>query len=436
VSASPRLELRQSQSLVMTPQMQQALRMLQMSNQELAEHVETLVEANPLLRLKRPEGPPPEPRRTAGPQEPDGIDRATATISLTEHLRRQLGLRKAAPRILDAALAIVEEIEPDGYLRVPLAELAARHRLSPAEAEGGLALVQSCEPTGVGARSLAECLTLQCAERGLLDATMARLLAGLPLLASHGRAALAAHCGLDQRMIEPLLARLRRLDPRPGSAFGDATVAVAIPDILVRRAETGWAVEVNPDALPRVLVDNVYAARLAAHGGAVRRHVSEYRMQATWLVRSLEQRARTLLAVATSIVQHQEHFFTQGVSGLRPLSRRALAEKVGLHESTVSRVTADKYLACDMGLFAFCHFFSQAIPARDGEPVAAAVVRDRIRALIGAERPTRTLSDDRIVAILRSEGIDIARRTVAKYRDGLGIPSSVERRRLSAAGGP
>jgi RNA polymerase sigma-54 factor len=231
-----------------------------------------------------------------------------------------------------------------------------------------------------------------------------------------------------------MLAELRALDPKPGLRFAEARVEVAVPDVQVRRGPDGaWTVELNSEALPRVLVNNVYAVTMGGDAAA-RAFVSECSASANWLVRSLEQRARTILRVATEIVLRQERFFEEGVSGLRPLTQRAVAERLGLHESTVSRVAAGKHLACGQGLFAFRHFFTSAIQAvAGGEAFSSAAVQARIRALIAREAAGRPLSDDRLVALLNGEGIGIARRTVAKYREGMGIPSSVERRRRSAA---
>jgi RNA polymerase sigma-54 factor len=437
MSVTPRLELRQSQSLVMTPRLQQSLKMLRMSNLELAEHVAGIVEANPLLEAARPpERPIPAPPagRAGAEGTVSAIDLATATVTLAEHLRTQVRLAHAEPPALAAALAVIEELDPDGYFRSDADEVALRHGLSRAALDAGLALVQECEPAGVGARGLAECLKLQLRDRGLLDPPLEALLAGLDLVAAGRTAELAARCGVSPQAIPEMLGVLRGLDPKPGASFAEEAVSVVVPDVFVRRTSSGWDVELNTETLPRVLVNNVYAQKLNTRDGAALAYISECRAQAGWLVRSLEQRARTILAVAGALVEHQEHFFASGISGMRPLSQRMLAEKLGLHESTVSRVTAGKYLACERGTFDMHFFFSQAIPTSGGEAVSAAAVQDRIRSLIQQESPARTLSDDGIVVILQREGIDIARRTVAKYRDGMGIPSSVARRRLKSAG--
>jgi RNA polymerase sigma-54 factor len=428
MALSPRLELRQSQSLVMTPQLQQAIKLLQMSNLELAAYVDGLVETNPMIEAVRPAG-----GGGAASDGPSAVDLAPEVPTLRSHLLAQIGVVRAPRSALAAAVAIVEELDDDGYLRVGLDEIAGRYGFRAEAAAEGIALVQACDPAGVGARGLAECFALQLQEAGALDAAMERLLARLDLLAGGRRAALAEAIGVDGAALGVMLERLRRLDPKPGLRLAAEPVQVAVPDVYVRRTATGWHVELNTETLPRVLVNNAYVLQLGRVDGAARTFVSECSAQASWLVRSLEQRARTILKVTGEIVRHQERFLTDGVAGLRPLSQRALADRVGLHESTVSRVTAGKFLACALGTYDLRFFFSPSIQAMaGGEAFSATAVQERIRTLIQSETAPRTLSDDRIVTILQAEGIDIARRTVAKYREGMGIPSSVDRRRLKA----
>lgn len=436
MALSPRIEIRQSQTLVMTPQLQQAIKLLQMSHVDLAAFVAAEVERNPLLELAPPAAPSggalPGGRR--GDDAGDFLESVAAEVSLHEHLHEQIGAMRGSREAIEAALIVADELEDDGYLRVPLAEVGARHRLKPRALAEGLALVQACDPAGVGARSLRECLALQLRERDRLDPAMAALLEHLPLAARGQRAELMSVCGVDAEDLDDMLAELRALDPKPGLRFAEARIEVALPDVQVRRGADGaWTVELNSETLPRVLVNNHYAATLGGDAAA-RAFVSECSASANWLVRSLEQRARTILRVATEIVARQERFFEAGVSGLRPLTQRAVAETLKLHESTVSRVAAGKYLACAQGLFPFHHFFTSAIQAvSGGEAFSSAAVQDRIRSLIAREPPGRPLSDDRLVTLLNGEGIGIARRTVAKYREGMGIPSSVDRRRQRAS---
>ncbi len=334
-----------------------------------------------------------------------------------------------------AARVLVEELEEDGYIRVSIEDVAGRYRLRAGDLARGLALVQGCDPAGVGARSLRECLAVQLRDKDRLDPAMQTLLDNLVLLARGRTTELQALCGVDAEDFAEMLAELRALDPKPGLRFGAAPVQVAVPDVYVTRAPGGgWTVELNTETLPRVLINNRYAARLGGKDGPARQYVSEMSAAASWLVRSLEQRARTILRVSGELARHQEAFFDAGPAQLRPLTQRAVADRLGLHESTISRVTAGKFVACGQGVFAMRALFSAAIQAAGGgEAFSAAAVQSRIRQLVGREPAARPLSDDRIVTLLTVEGIDIARRTVAKYREGMGIPSSVERRRSRAA---
>ncbi len=438
MALSPRIEIRQHQTLVMTPQLQQAIKLLQMSHLEISAFVAAEVEKNPLLELAPPAstggGALPATRRGGGDGDGSFLESLAASVSLHDHLHEQIRTMRGPAEAIEAALILADELADDGYLRVPLAEVGTRHRLAPRALVAGLALVQACDPAGVGARDLRECLALQLRDRDRLDPAMAALLDNLSLAARGERARLMAVCGVDAEDLDDMLAELRALDPKPGLRFSEVRLDVAVPDVHVRRGPDGaWTVELNAETLPRVLVNNIYAVRVG--GDAVARaFISECSASASWLVRSLEQRARTILRVATEIVARQERFFEVGVSGLRPLTQRAVAEKLGLHESTVSRVAAGKYLACAQGLHGFHFFFSSAIQAvSGGEAYSAAAVQDRIRSLVHQEPPGRPLSDDGLVTLLNGEGIGIARRTVAKYREGMGIPSSVERRRRRAA---
>lgn len=430
MALAPRIEIRQNQSLVMTPQMQQAVKLLQMSNLSLADFVAAEVERNPLLEF----APSPAPRfsgSAGGGAGLDGIEAIEAEVGLSAHLRRQIGAARAPSATIAAASILADEIEEDGYLRVPLAEVAGRHGLRAQDAAAGLALLQSCDPAGVGARSLRECLALQLKDLNRLDPAMEALLDNLPLYARGRLAELQTLCGVDAEDMTDMLKELRALDPKPGLRFGSAPVQVAVPDVYVLRGPRGgWTVELNSETLPRVLMNNRYAAALGAPDAAARQFVSEMSASASWLVRSLEQRARTILKVTGELALRQSAFFEAGPSGLRPLTQRTIAEAVRLHESTVSRATAGKFFACEHGTFELGFLFNAAIRAVDGgESYAAAAVQDRIKALVAQEAHTRPLSDDKIMSALAAEGIDIARRTVAKYREVLGIPSSVERRR-------
>ncbi|GMG84893.1 RNA polymerase factor sigma-54 [Paralimibaculum aggregatum] len=504
MGAGLRLELRQSQQLVMTPQLQQAIKLLQMSSFELGAFVTEEIERNPLLVAEGPEGGPadapadpapetgapldgaaeapadsrvtaegdhalaeetfdtgsenlfdrdasggdPAPlpgegaqrltRQAAEAEGADGFEaRLTRPDTLREHLLAQLGLMRAEAPVLALARLLVEELDEAGYLRTDLAQLAERLGTGPAALEAALALVQRCEPAGVGARDLGECLALQLAERDRLDPAMQRLLGHLDLLARGQVEKLCKLCAVDAEDLADMLADIRRLDPRPGRGFGEAEPETVIPDVFVRPTGWGgWSVELNAEALPRVLIDRRYAAELARGGAQTREFLTACRENANWLVKSLDQRARTILKVAQEIVRHQEGFFEKGPAGLKPLSLKMVADAIKMHESTVSRVTSNKYMATERGIVELKFFFTNAVGGGgEGDAHSAESIRTRLRALVAAETAGTVLSDDRIVEILQGEGIEIARRTVAKYRNAMGIPSSVARRQQLALKG-
>jgi RNA polymerase sigma-54 factor len=509
---SAKLTMRQGQTLTMTPQLLQAIKLLQLSNLELAAFIETELEKNPLLeRADDAPDPAPEPagddrfadegdaprdwdsptletgtaslesaldtdfsntfeaERTPATQERAAADAPILTdgawsgtgggspgssggfdaeapdleayvaekISLADHLNRQFALASADPVLRMIGAALIDALDEAGYCRADLDEIAERLGCARALVEQALGLIQTLEPTGVGARDLAECLALQLRERDRFDPAMAALIANLPLLARRDYAALRKLCGVEDDDLIDMAGELRRLDPKPGRAFGGEPPAPAAPDVLTRAAPDGsWQVELNSEALPRVLVNQTYAALIAGKAGseADRSFVSGCLQSANWLTRSLDQRARTILKVASEIVRQQDGFFAHGVEHLRPLNLKTVADAIGMHESTVSRVTSGKHMATPRGLYEMKYFFSAAIRAADGgEAHSAQAVRSRIKALIDAESADETLSDDALVARLREEKIDIARRTVAKYRESLRIPSSVERRREKRA---
>ncbi|HUO11769.1 MAG TPA: RNA polymerase factor sigma-54, partial [Caulobacteraceae bacterium] len=352
-----------------------------------------------------------------------------------EHLQDQLSVSgmNAAERAI--ALVLIDGVDEGGYLRADLAEIAERLGCAEAKVEAVLKLLQGFEPTGVAARSVRECLALQLAERDRLDPAMEALLDNLDLLARRDMAGLRRLCGVDEEDLRDMLGELRALTPRPGAAFGGEPASPVVPDAVVRDGPGGmWHVELNSDALPRLLVDQRYHARVSgsARSEADKTFIADCLASANWLVRSLDQRAKTILKVASEIVRQQDGFLAFGVEHLRPLNLKTVADAIGMHESTVSRVTSNKYLATPRGVFEMKFFFTAAIQSTDGgEAHSAESVRHRIRQLIDAERDAEAvLSDDRIVEILNETRVDIARRTVAKYRESMRIPSSVERRRL------
>jgi RNA polymerase sigma-54 factor len=468
MSAMQRLELRQGQSLTMTPQLVQSIRLLQLSHAELAAYVAAELERNPLLqegeiRADAPSlsladfrrakqkaqalgprivpGPPPlrgpaapgafgSPGAAHGEIGPEVEETLARTASLTEHLEAQLDLATSDPHRRMVGEHLIHSLDEAGYLREDPAEIAAHLGVTPADIEAALRLIQTFEPAGVGARDLAECLAIQLKERGRLDPAMQALLQNLPLVARQNFAALRKVCGVDREDLAAMLAEIRRLEPKPGLAFTPARVDVLVPDVLVRPGPDGsLAVELNPETLPRILLNRTYYAEVAKvlSKEEDKGFLSDCVQAASWLTRSLEQRSRTILKVAVEIARHQEEFFRAGVSGLRPLTLKSVAQAIGMHESTVSRVAANKAVGTERGTYPMKFFFGAA--PGEGKHAARAV-RHRIGQLIGAEKPEDVLSDEAIAQTLKLEGVQVARRTVAKYREALQIPSSSERRRL------
>lgn len=491
------LDMRQGQSLVMTPQLQQAIKLLQLSNQELAEFVEAELERNPLLvKIEGDTAPAAETVETQRQDEREREDRtsqseareqldapgedvyepgtgsdtalpANATgpsaktewstagngqasedfdytanlssdVTLQEHLHTQLNFAGLSDADRLIASRLIDETDETGYLRAPLEDIAKSLGADIANIEAVLGVCQGFDPTGVMARSVPECLALQLKDRGRFDPAMKAMLENLGLVAQHDIKGLMDVCGVDKADIQEMLLELRQLSPKPGAGFSSETTVAVAPDVYVRELPNGmYAVELNSDTLPRVLMDKAYYAEVTAlpMREKEKEFISECAASATWLIKSLDQRARTILKVASEIVRQQDGFFAHGVAHLRPLNLKQVADAIEMHESTVSRVTTNKYISTPRGLFELKYFFSASIPATGGgEAHSAEAVRHRIKQLIDQESPEDVLSDDQIVEILTGFGIDIARRTVAKYRESLHIPSSVQRRRIGKAG--
>ena len=484
----PRLEFRQTQSLVMTPQLRQAIKLLQFTNIEAAAFVEEELERNPLLeRDERPEAIPERPAPDQRTETLEGLDAASliqreklpelaeadhsntwdtggaadgaapdpsyagalrgardpsdergiddlveAPRNLREHLGEQLRLTFFDPVDRIVAAQLVALLDPAGRVAVSTADLAHAMGLDEPRVAAVRERMMRFDPSGLFAPDLRTCLAAQLAERNRLDPCMQALLDNLDLLARRDLRSLMAVCSVDSEDLADMISELRRLDPKPGAGFDPGPLQQVIPDVLMRAAPNGeWILELNPDTMPRVLVNEAYHARVSARAGReVRTFLGENLSNANWLVKSLQQRANTILKVAAEIVRQQDAFFRRGVGHLRPLILRDVAAAVEMHESTVSRVTANKYVATPRGVFELKYFFTTAIASSSGgESHSAEAVRHRIRALVGAEDPVEVLSDDAIVSALRREGVDIARRTVAKYREALRIPSSVQRKR-------
>ena len=496
-----RLEMRQGQSLVMTPQLQQAIKLLQLSNIELAEYCEAELEKNPLLERDDAaaavtgdaEGPVADTigeradealsredfsktsdmdeaardnmydadqvtKSAEGPQSgsltdwttvksgnayegEDGLESSVAAeASLRDHLEGQLSIAALLPEDRMILLALIDAVDETGYLRADLMDIATRLGCEIEDVQAVLGVLQGFEPVGVGARDLAECLSLQLKAMDRFDPAMEALMTRLDLVARRDMGQLTALCGVDAEDIADMISEIRQLNPKPGLAFGSEVVTPVVPDVFVKVGpDGGWLIELNTDTLPRLLVNNRYYGTVSrnARDKDSKNYLADCLNNANWLVKSLDQRARTILKVASEIVRHQDAFLTHGVRHLRPLNLRIIADAISMHESTVSRVTSNKYIATPRGLFELKYFFTASIQAMNGaESHSAEAVRDRIREMIENEEPREILSDDRIVALLTADGVNIARRTVAKYREALRIPSSVERRRLKAGESP
>lgn len=354
-------------------------------------------------------------------------------VTLAVHLEQQAAHLPAAD--LAVVTHLISLVDEAGYLTDPLDEVAERLGVTLAEVERCLGILQGFEPTGVGARNLAECIALQAKEADRYDPCMAALIGNLDLVARGDLNQLRRLCDVDQEDLADMLKELRSYNPKPGLLFGGGRTMAVVPDIFVRRGPKGWTVELNGATLPRLIVNRQYQARIAAYssrGGkrAENQFIDQCLTQAHWLMRVLDQRATTIMRVAIALVEKQRGFFEQGVRQLKPLTLRQIADEIGMHESTISRVTSNKYLSCDRGVFELKYFFTSAIQGAGGqEDASAEAVRQRVKALVDGEPPLKPLSDEKLVELLKKEGFDIARRTVTKYREGMHIPSSFDRRR-------
>ncbi|RJG54954.1 RNA polymerase sigma-54 factor [Sphingobium terrigena] len=505
MALGPRLDIRQSQSLVMTPQLQQAIKLLALSNLEIEAFVAGELEKNPLLDsgsapddlpmadgidrdVDRPtlsaetgssddligqglgvgdspldvdygaetfidDGPGDRMASAhgTGSGSGSGMDALTGGSgealdfdsfanpepSLQEHLMDQA---RAALSGMDLIVAgqLIGQIDPAGYLEANLLETAHALGLPLCDVERVLGVIHTFDPTGVGARSLSECLALQAKEADRHDPCMARLLANLDLLARGALPQLRRICGVDEEDMADMIRELRGYDPKPGLRFSSDRAAPVTPDLFVRPTADGWAIEINSATLPRVLINRSYYVELASgkQDKSAKAWLADCLASANWLVKALDQRQKTIIKVASEVVRQQEDFFRKGVAHLKPLTLRTVADAIAMHESTVSRVTSNKYLSCPRGQFELKYFFTSGVSNAEGDgAVSAEAVKSHIKTLIMAEEPHAILSDDTLVDLLRAKGMDIARRTVAKYREAMGIGSSVQRRRQKALQG-
>lgn len=524
MALSQRLEFRQTQALVMTPQLMQAIKLLQLSSLDLAAYVEGELEKNPLLERGNDDGDEAAPAHAesgddgdgdgdgdtdyvgaadtpewngedlgssrsdmeasmgtelenvfpddgpakAAPAEPpppaysewsgagsgggggggDGGDGdgdnnnnleafVAAETTLADHLAEQMALALSDPAQRIIGQYLIDMVDDAGYLSGDLASVADKLGAPMSAVEAVLAQLQAFDPAGVCARNLTECLAIQLKERDRFDPAMQALIAHLDLLAKREFAALRRLCGVNDEDLADMIGEIRALNPKPGLAFGSTLVQPVVPDVFVRAAPDGtWQIELNADTLPKVLINQRYYAQVSkgTRNDKDKTFIADCLQTATWLVRALDQRAKTILKVSSEIVRQQDGFFAKGVQHLRPLNLKTVADAISMHESTVSRVTANKYMATSRGIFELKYFFTSSIASADGgEGHSAEAVRHRIRQLINGEVAADVLSDDTIVEKLRGAGIDIARRTVAKYREAMRIPSSVQRRREKQA---
>jgi RNA polymerase sigma-54 factor len=480
----------------MTPQLQQAIKLLAASNLEIETFIAEALEANPLLDTGGPADPgeperielaaPPGEEATAdqlilagggegdapldlaavdrdfdtgdgaGPSMrdaewgaaaggggdfddlPDWEQLRAAEVTLAEHLEGQIGAAASDPQTAMIARHIIGLLDEAGYLTVPLDEVADDLGVDVFDAKAGLRLVQSLDPSGVGARNLAECIAIQAREADRYDPCMKALIDNLDLVARGEVERLKRLCRVDDEDFADMLRELRSYNPRPGLAFAPSDSSTVVPDILVTaNAAGGWDIALNEDTLPKLIVNRGYYVELNA--GATSREsqgwLKEKLADAHWLIRALDQRQKTILKTAAEIVKQQDGFFRRGVAELRPLTLREVAEQIGMHESTVSRVTSNKYLACARGTFELKYFFTSGVASADGEGASSAAIKARIKALIDAETAKNILSDQQLAEMLQKEGFDLARRTVAKYREAIGLGSSAERRRAKKLAG-
>lgn len=457
-----KLDLKQAQQLVMTPQLREAISMLQLNNIDLAAFLEKELEHNPFLEKDdSPVGEDTDNRDTA-PDDMAAFDAGTSAAAigtggnskfddpdyalenqvedkkdLRAHLMDQISVAITDPRDKMIAALMVDRLDESGYLRETPAESAASLGCSIDRIDRLLPILRGFDPTGIFARDLPDCLALQLAEKNRLDPAMQTLLHNLQLLADGELPKLRKICGVDVEDLQDMIADIRALNPKPATGFDYIVAQTAIADVLMKPLPKhiggGWKVELNHETLPRVLINQDYVAIVGSKAGSKdeKKFLAEKLHSANWLIQAMDQRAQSILKVASAIIEAQDGFFLFGVEFLKPLTLREIAEEVGVHESTVSRITIDKYIGTPRGLFPLKYFFGSGVSSSDGgTDMAAEAIKAKIRNLIDQEESKKILSDDAIAAKLQADGIDIARRTVAKYREAMKIPSSSGRRKI------
>jgi RNA polymerase sigma-54 factor len=486
-SFSQSLDLRQSQQLIMTPQLRQAIEMLQLNNTELSELVDKELAQNPLLEKAEPEGesggsddaPGDAPAKETdsmqdtfdsswdGDSSPGGSgdfdagvsqmgsgglssfedseysfeNRLSDEKSLRDHLIEQLHISCDDERDRMIGAMLIDRLDESGYLRDDPETLIETLGCSEERLHNLLGTLKGFDPTGVFAADLKECMALQLDEQGKLDEPMKIFIENLELIGSYELKKLQELCGVNETYLHDMLAEIKTLNPKPAAQFDHFVSQTLIPDVLMKRIPKhlggGWRVELNNETLPRVLVNQEYYTTVLSRANTPqdKTYLNNQLTAANWLVRALDQRAQTILKTASKIIEEQDAFFLYGVEFLKPMTLKDIAEKIEMHESTVSRVTTNKYIGTPRGLFELKYFFTTGLAGSDGLIHSAESIKAKIKAFIDAESPKKILSDDKLVDLLKEEGMDVARRTVAKYREALNIPSSVQRRRMKNQGG-
>ncbi|MET2832800.1 RNA polymerase factor sigma-54 [Mesorhizobium shangrilense] len=452
----PSVSLLQKQSLVASPQLIESIRLLQLAHAELHQFVEQELEKNPLLEpaskddgsFGEVEGPtwsgsPDRLRQgkslpngtSTAPGDRPALEEFVALVeTLHDHVARQIALTAFTPQEQLIAGELAAHLEDTGYLEVSSLELAGSLNVRVADVERVLETLQHFDPPGIFARTLSECLEIQLRQRDRFDPAMAALVANLEMLARRDFQALKQRCGVDEDDLLDMLQEIRALDPKPGNRFQSGPPETIIPDVWVLPSPGGgWQIELDPNTLPKLLINQSYVAEVSRRAGKNSKDMvflNECLQNANWLIRSLDQRAKTILKVATEIVRQQDAFLEHGVAHLRPLNLRTVADAINVHESTVSRVTSNKYMLTPRGVFELKYFFTVAIASSEGgDAHSAEAVRHRIKAIVAEESLDDVLSDDDIAVRLKETGIEVARRTVTKYREAMNIPSSIQRRR-------
>lgn len=489
MALTPKLEIRQSQSLLMTPQLRQAINLLQMSNLELSEVIEQELGKNPLLEREDDTSRDDEPlprtinddgaaaEQTEEEFAPDNIDydsnfddfgsdsagyeetgydwadynrgknphldedfdycekKLAGTTSVYTLIEQQIDLSFISPRHKIIARLLSEGLDDAGYFRGNTSDIAKRLRASENEVREVLQKMKSFEPDGLFAEDLKECLAIQLRDKNRCDPAMARLLENLELLAERRLKELQKICGVDTEDLNGMIAELKALNPKPLAEYNNDITSYIIPDVFVKRNAAGdYRIELNNMSLPRLLINRAYYTEIIRRDKSSRRFLKENLSHANFLIKAMHQRADTILRVSEEIVKRQLDFFEKGIDYLKPLNLRDVAYSLEMHESTVSRVTNRKYMHTPRGIFELKFFFSQAAGSYIGnEDTSTLAIKHKIRQLIEAETPDNILSDDNIVSLLANEGVKIARRTVAKYREALKLPTSAERKRQKRA---